>query len=167
MFLFKLRNICQHFHVCFPGPTLPQATAAFLVVFNSQSTSSKLNMPRKTLFLPPCVLKSHPLRLCPIVLPRRLNSTFSPSPSTPKTWVSRLPVKVQPYVSISRIDKPIGTLLLLYPCSNTSLINLIAVYYLISHPSLVNNYGFVCLAPPTVCSNQIYYPLWSGCIHNA
>lgn len=33
-----------------------------------------------------------------------------------KSWVDRLPQKVQPYVHLTRIDKPIGTLLLFYPC---------------------------------------------------
>ena len=38
----------------------------------------------------------------------------SPVPQT--TWVDRLPPKVQPYLYLTRIDKPIGTLLLFYPC---------------------------------------------------
>ncbi|KAI0053059.1 4-hydroxybenzoate polyprenyl transferase [Auriscalpium vulgare] len=43
----------------------------------------------------------------------------SPSqfPSTPKSWVDRMPAKVQPYLYLIRIDKPIGTLLLYYPCT--------------------------------------------------
>ncbi|KAJ7276256.1 4-hydroxybenzoate polyprenyl transferase [Mycena haematopus] len=44
----------------------------------------------------------------------RLTST---SLNTSKTWVDRLPVKVRPYLYLSRIDKPIGTLLLFYPCA--------------------------------------------------
>ncbi|KAH9973075.1 4-hydroxybenzoate polyprenyl transferase [Lactifluus volemus] len=36
---------------------------------------------------------------------------------TPTTWVDRLPQKVQPYVYLTRVDKPIGTLLLFYPCT--------------------------------------------------
>lgn len=36
--------------------------------------------------------------------------------SQPTTWVDRLPDKVQPYLYLTRIDKPIGTLLLFYPC---------------------------------------------------
>ncbi|KAF7331903.1 4-hydroxybenzoate polyprenyltransferase, mitochondrial [Mycena kentingensis (nom. inval.)] len=36
---------------------------------------------------------------------------------TPKTWVDRLPARAQPYVYLTRIDKPIGTLLLFYPCA--------------------------------------------------
>lgn len=37
--------------------------------------------------------------------------------TTPTTWIDRLPPKVQPYLYLTRIDKPIGTLLLFYPCS--------------------------------------------------
>ncbi|KAH7887875.1 para-hydroxybenzoate-polyprenyltransferase [Phlebopus sp. FC_14] len=44
---------------------------------------------------------------------RRLTGT----PSPPITWVDRLPTSVQPYFYLTRIDKPIGTLLLFYPCA--------------------------------------------------
>ena len=33
-----------------------------------------------------------------------------------KTWVEHLPPQIQPYLYLMRIDKPIGTLLLFYPC---------------------------------------------------
>ncbi|GAM29033.1 hypothetical protein SAMD00019534_122090 [Acytostelium subglobosum LB1] len=32
------------------------------------------------------------------------------------TWVDKCPQSIQPYLRLSRLDKPIGTLLLLYPC---------------------------------------------------
>ena len=38
-------------------------------------------------------------------------------PNPPKTWVDNLPLKIRPYLYLTRIDKPIGTLLLYYPCS--------------------------------------------------
>jgi len=53
----------------------------------------------------------------------RVSSKFSAfqnvgPPSTPvKTWVDHFPVKVRPYLYLTRIDKPIGTLLLFYPCA--------------------------------------------------
>lgn len=47
---------------------------------------------------------------------RFLSSTAVPSVT--KTWVDRLPPRVQPYVYLTRIDKPIGTLLLFYPCGS-------------------------------------------------
>jgi hypothetical protein len=40
--------------------------------------------------------------------------------TTPRTWVDRLPTKAQPYLYLTRIDKPIGTLLLFYPCGASS-----------------------------------------------
>lgn len=42
-----------------------------------------------------------------------------PPPSTvpPVSWIDRAPAKLQPYLYLTRIDKPIGTLLLFYPCS--------------------------------------------------
>jgi hypothetical protein len=34
----------------------------------------------------------------------------------PATWIDRLPASIRPYLYLTRIDKPIGTLLLFYPC---------------------------------------------------
>lgn len=34
-----------------------------------------------------------------------------------KTWVDRLPTRIRPYLYLTRIDKPIGTVLLFLPCS--------------------------------------------------
>ncbi|KAJ7499058.1 para-hydroxybenzoate-polyprenyltransferase [Mycena latifolia] len=48
-------------------------------------------------------------------VPTRSISTFQPP--TSKNWVEHLPTKVQPYLYLSRVDKPIGTLLLFYPCA--------------------------------------------------
>ena len=39
-----------------------------------------------------------------------------PTPVVIRTWVDRLPAKIRPYLYLTRIDKPIGTLLLFYPC---------------------------------------------------
>ncbi|KAF9075998.1 4-hydroxybenzoate polyprenyl transferase [Rhodocollybia butyracea] len=36
---------------------------------------------------------------------------------TNPSWVERLPPKFRPYMYLTRIDKPIGTLLLFYPCT--------------------------------------------------
>ena len=48
------------------------------------------------------------------------HTTTTTSSTTQTTWVDRLPPKVQPYIYLTRIDKPIGTLLLFYPCSASS-----------------------------------------------
>jgi 4-hydroxybenzoate polyprenyltransferase len=48
-------------------------------------------------------------------LPSRSKATSQLAVSS-KTWVDRLPPTVRPYLYLTRIDKPIGTLLLYYPC---------------------------------------------------
>lgn len=40
----------------------------------------------------------------------------SNSAQSPLSWVDRLPPTIRPYLYLTRIDKPIGTLLLFYPC---------------------------------------------------
>ncbi|RDB22624.1 4-hydroxybenzoate polyprenyltransferase, mitochondrial [Hypsizygus marmoreus] len=54
----------------------------------------------------PCALHINPTRF-----------SSSNVPTAPKTWVDCLPPKIQPYLYLTRIDKPIGTLLLFYPCA--------------------------------------------------
>lgn len=50
----------------------------------------------------------------------RRSGTLSNAPSAPPTtWVDRLPESIRPYLYLTRIDKPIGTLLLYYPCSGS------------------------------------------------
>ncbi|KAI0796539.1 4-hydroxybenzoate polyprenyl transferase [Abortiporus biennis] len=52
--------------------------------------------------------------------PRILESSPSTTPlppAAPSSWIDRLPAKVQPYVHLTRMDKPIGTILLFYPCT--------------------------------------------------
>ena len=47
---------------------------------------------------------------------------ITPPPSSqppPKSWVERAPQKIRPYLYLARVDKPIGTLLLYYPCSTS------------------------------------------------
>ena len=56
---------------------------------------------------------------------KRLNWQFHESlriitstrPEARKPWVEHLPSQIRPYLYLMRIDKPIGTLLLFYPCS--------------------------------------------------
>ncbi|KAL1944304.1 hypothetical protein VTO73DRAFT_3489 [Trametes versicolor] len=49
--------------------------------------------------------------------PRRSSTLSDASPAPPTTWVDRMPKPVRPYLYLTRIDKPIGTLLLFYPCA--------------------------------------------------
>lgn len=86
------------------------------------------------------------------VLRQRLLSTnghAAPIPSqlpplVTGTWVDRLPIKIRPYVLLARADKPVGTMLLLWPCStfrpsyeSAALLSVAFIF------SLVNHYGFV------------------------
>ena len=50
---------------------------------------------------------------------RALPKTSTLSPLPPTTWVDKLPPTVRPYLYLTRIDKPIGTLLLFYPCGSS------------------------------------------------
>ncbi|KAI0720267.1 4-hydroxybenzoate polyprenyl transferase [Cerioporus squamosus] len=53
-----------------------------------------------------------------LLRPTRHSGTLSnDSVAAPTTWVDRLPNPVRPYLYLTRIDKPIGTLLLFYPCA--------------------------------------------------
>jgi hypothetical protein len=38
-------------------------------------------------------------------------------PPLPKSWINHMPAATRPYLHLTRIDKPIGTLLLFYPCT--------------------------------------------------
>jgi 4-hydroxybenzoate polyprenyltransferase len=40
----------------------------------------------------------------------------TPADAVPSTWVDRAPAKVQPYLRLMRLDRPIGTWLLYWPC---------------------------------------------------
>ncbi|KAF8351270.1 UbiA prenyltransferase family-domain-containing protein [Amanita rubescens] len=61
----------------------------------------------------------HPARCRPrsATIRHVLFSTVSTQQPEATTWVDRLPVAVRPYLYLTRIDKPIGTLLLYYPCA--------------------------------------------------
>lgn len=41
---------------------------------------------------------------------------YASSATPPTTWVDRFPASIRPYIYLTRVDKPIGTLLLFYPC---------------------------------------------------
>ncbi|KZV69837.1 4-hydroxybenzoate polyprenyl transferase [Peniophora sp. CONT] len=45
------------------------------------------------------------------------STSYHPLPVTPTTWVDRAPKGLRPYLYLTRVDKPIGTLLLFYPCT--------------------------------------------------
>lgn len=85
--------------------------ACYTVRSNISLSSSRRTT---TIYNALCVRKTFAVSHVPSVLSSR---KFSTSPGPQKSWVDRLPQKVQPYVHLTRIDKPIGTLLLFYPCA--------------------------------------------------
>ena len=86
---------------------------------------------------PPVSLVTNPRLLCPrttgrLATPYIFHKTSSPArlrlaqmrpqstdahppPPPPKPWMAKFPPAVRPYLALTRIDKPIGTLLLFYP----------------------------------------------------
>lgn len=65
---------------------------------------------------PFCVVVSQPSHFCTSSPPKLDPNNQVSSP--PKTWVESpiIPEKVRPYLYLARMDKPVGTLLLFWPC---------------------------------------------------
>lgn len=61
--------------------------------------------------------QSCPLVRCVRFAPKQLARFVSSVPSPPTPWIDRFPPGIRPYLHLTRIDKPIGTLLLFYPCT--------------------------------------------------
>jgi hypothetical protein len=96
--------------------------------------------------------------------------------TTPSTWIDRLPPKVQPYLYLTRIDKPIGTLLLFYPCGTS-----LAAFRLFAPPvtsctdhrevfsltSLVDHNGLIRAQRTAIRPTEIHPPVWHRRAHHA
>lgn len=54
-----------------------------------------------------------------VVAPYTTRPGTEPMAPAPVTWVDSMPKGVQPYLYLARVDKPIGTWLLLWPCSTS------------------------------------------------
>lgn len=94
---------------------------------------------------------------------RFLSSTAVPS-VTKKTWVDRLPLKVQPYVYLTRVDKPIGTLLLFYPCGLSMFLHSrVAEITDTNAVSLVNHYGLIRVTATDCHTLDLYRTIWTRC----
>lgn len=79
---------------------------------------------------------------------------------TPRTWIDYLPAKVRPYLYLTRIDKPIGTLLLFYPCSASGTRLSELTLSKCQNLSLVDHYGFVRLKTAMDDSFNIHQSFW-------
>lgn len=65
------------------------------------------------------LIRSQGLRqLSPHIISSSLFSTSTKESITTSSWVesSYVPAKIRPYLYLARVDKPVGTLLLLWPC---------------------------------------------------
>ena len=85
----------------------------------------------------------------------------APPQPPPKSWVERTPEKIRPYLYLARVDKPIGTLLLYYPCS-ASLFPEASGFGIVTDEivgSLVNNDGFLRAASPYYHAFDVSDPL--------
>lgn len=101
-------------------------------------------------------------------------SSGSPVPtrelvSQPK-WMSLVPHRARPYVMLARLDKPIGTLLLYYPCSTWAELLPEPIVYQANVWSLIsmghfNGFEFSTLC--TIYSALLSGPFWHWCIYNA
>lgn len=56
----------------------------------------------------------------PTVVASPLVEVLVDEPAPPRTWVEDMPNSVRPYLYLIRIDKPIGTWLLFWPCGESS-----------------------------------------------
>lgn len=81
----------------------------------------------------------------------------------PNSWVEYLPAKARPYLYLTRVDKPIGTLLLFYPCGRYTLHGPMHTPFSSTTTSMVNNYGILCAAVALHGSSNIYQSLWVRC----
>lgn len=99
------------------------------------------------------------------------SSTHSTSTSpTPTTWVDRFPPKVQPYLYLTRIDKPIGTLLLFYPCSASADSSGHVAFNVLTVPnviSLVNHHGLICAQCTPIHPSEVHHSVWNRRIDHA
>ena len=91
----------------------------------------------------------------------RLSST-STRPEARKPWVEHLPPQIRPYLYLMRIDKPIGTLLLFYPCGLPySFFKFFQVGFDNWNFSMVHYHGILRDASAVDNSIDIYWHFWS------
>lgn len=95
--------------------------------------------------------------------------TRHPQTSVPTTWVDRLPIKWRPYFFLTRIDKPIGTFLLFYPCGARSIYSFVKIpcsTRVLTH-SLVHYNGILCNCGAYKHSTHLSWSLRPWCSHHA
>lgn len=106
-----------------------------------------------------------PWQSCNIWSPLRIQRSVSNAPLPPKPWVEHFPTRLRPYLYLTRIDKPIGTLLLFYPCGLWSFFcdgQLLSVVC-----SLVHYHGFLRAGSTLHNPADLPRPIWAGSVSYA
>lgn len=99
---------------------------------------------------------------------RNKNATAASSVSTlaPRSWVDALPTRARPYVLLARADKPIGTLLLFYPCGEYILMSCQEAVHRLFYSSMVYYNGLVCSLRLAYCTGILHMSLWDWGFYN-
>jgi hypothetical protein len=85
---------------------------------------------------------------------------------TSSSWIEHLPPRVQPYFNLARTDKPIGVLLLFYPCgSSLALLGKVLVKRG-GCTSVVHHNGFLRDRSVIDYAIEIPWPFWYWCSHH-
>ena len=128
--VWGIRHDVQSVSACLPFLSSSMSTLGLRIHLRPSGHLQLRNDIRATVSRRPlhtlrCYARPSPSKHCTLqqgVLKRDLRQSGT-LPNTvvapPATWVDRLPKPVQPYLYLTRIDKPIGTLLLFYPCSKS------------------------------------------------
>lgn len=83
-----------------------------------------------------------------------------------KSWVDCLPTRVRPYLYLTRIDKPIGTVLLYLPCS-AFFQSFFVVQNRPNNLSMVDNDGVLCTTSAMDDTPHLSEPVWNWRAHHA
>lgn len=82
-----------------------------------------------------------------------------------KSWVDYFPERTKPYLLLARVDKPVGTLLLFYPCGK-DVVTLNRAFHECLH-SMVHHHGFLCAHRVPLGPRDVYRFIWCRSIYHA
>ncbi|KAL7409477.1 UbiA prenyltransferase family-domain-containing protein [Mrakia frigida] len=98
-----------------PPPTKlirPSPSSPSLLLTSSKRFNTTVSSPP-----PPATTNSALLQESSVLPTSPLVEVLVKEPAPPRTWVEDMPKSVRPYLYLIRIDKPIGTWLLFWPCA--------------------------------------------------
>jgi hypothetical protein len=103
-----------------PSPRLPNLRSAYIPIPPRASLDSRITRIRT--LTSTAFRLSTPVQKTPITSVK--DEIIAPAPPAPSSILDRLPAfakPIKPYLDLTRIDKPIGTLLLYWPCGEPRL----------------------------------------------